>query len=87
MNEYDGQPNIQHVAQKGRSFLHGVIPGLTPAPKSISIMNGYSTVDNAKEAGLIVGEVDEGGYTRFRSCGVQMRRGNRSFDILCTAGD
>lgn len=85
-NDYDGEKNIVHVVQKGRAFLHGVIAGLTPAPKSVQFMQGYSDVSNEGKAGLISSEVDEGGYTRFRSCGVQLRRGNRSFDIQCVAG-
>jgi hypothetical protein len=87
IDDADGQPNLRHVVQKDRAFLHGVIPGLTPAPKGMALMSGYSQVDNPGKAGLIVSEVDEGGYTRFRSCGVQLMKGTGCFDLRCTAGD
>jgi hypothetical protein len=84
-SDYDGEANIIPVAQKGRAFLHGVIPGLTPAPKTIDIMSGYTTIDNPGKAGVIASEVDQTGYTRFSSRGIQMRRGNRCFDLTCVA--
>jgi len=80
-NDYDGQPNIQHVAQKGRSFLHGMMPGLAPAPKSVSLALGMDA--NSK---VLVTEVDKSSYHRFSSCGIQMLKGNRCFDLQCIAG-
>ncbi len=83
-NDYDGQPNIQHVAQKGRSFLHGVVPGLTPMPRSLSIMGGFNLSGDAVQ--LLSSETDKSGYHRFKSAGVQMLRGNKCFDMQCVAG-
>lgn len=82
--DYDGQPNVQHVAQKGRSFIDGVIPGLTPLPKSLSIMLN-NTENNVSK--LLVNDVDQAGYTRMKSAGIQILRANRCFDLQCIAGD
>jgi hypothetical protein len=84
-SDYDGQPNIQHVAQKGRAFLHGVIPGLTPMPKSIQNMTNSFNVGGGT-AEIISSDVDESSYTRFKSAGIQILRANTCFDVQCVAG-
>lgn len=81
-NDYDGQSNIRHVTQKGRAFLHGVVKGLTPMPRSLQMIMSSGT----DVGGMLANDVDQSSYTRFRSQGIQMLRGNRSFDIQCTAG-
>lgn len=84
-NDYDGQPNIQHVAQRGRSFRHVYVPGMAEAPKSLRIM----TQGASGPEGLVpmaAHEVDKGGYHRFKSAGIQMLRANRCFDLQCVAG-
>jgi hypothetical protein len=83
--DYDGQPNIQHVAQKGRSFLHGVVKGLTPMPKSIQAMGGSFNVGNGT-VNELSNDIDESSYTRFKSAGIQILRANRCFDLECIAG-
>lgn len=82
-NDYDGQPNIQHVAQKGRSFLDGVVPGLNPAPKSVQIISGNAGGQASK---ILSTEQDKSSYHRFSSCGIQMLKANRCFDLQCVAG-
>jgi hypothetical protein len=82
-NDYDGQPNIQHVAQKGRSFLDGVVPGLNPAPKSVNIISGNAGGQASK---ILSTEQDKSSYHRFSSCGIQMLRASRCFDLQCIAG-
>lgn len=84
-NDVDGQPNIQHVAQKGRSFLHGVVAGLTPMPRSLRIAGGFSPEAN-EAAALMSTDQDKSLYTRFASCGIQIMRANRCFDLTCEAG-
>lgn len=83
-NDYDGQPNIQHVAQKNRSFLHGVVAGLVQMPRSLSIMGGFNL--NSESVQLISDEQDKGSYHRFKSAGVQQLRSTKSFDMQCVAG-
>lgn len=83
-NDYDGQPNIQHVAQKGRSFLHGIVAGLTPIPKSLQIMGGFNITGDAAQ--LLATETDKSSYHRFKSAGIQMLRANKCFDLQCIAG-
>lgn len=83
-NDYDGQPNIQHVAQKGRAFLHGVIPGLAPMPQQLKIMGGGNL--SADAAALLATDQDKTSYTRMKSGGVQMLRANKSFDMQCKMG-
>lgn len=84
--DYDGQPNIQHVAQKGRSFLHGIVPGLTPMPKSLQVMAKSFNIDSESQAALLATDVDESSYTRFKSAGIQILRANKCFDLECIAG-
>jgi hypothetical protein len=85
-NDYDGQPNIQHVAQKGRSFQHGVIAGMTNMPKSLQVMTGSFNIDNESKATLLSTDQDKSAYTRFKSAGIQILRANRCFDFQCLAG-
>lgn len=85
-NDYDGMPNIQRVAQKGRAFLHGIVPGLTPMPKSIQAMSQTFNVTKQDAAPILATEQDKSGYTRFSSCGHQMRRGSKCFDLRNVAG-
>jgi len=81
--DVDGQPNIRHVAQKGRSFLDGVVPGLTPMPRSLQILLG-STGGQATKYLTTVQDKSE--YTRMKSAGIQIMRANRCFDLQCVAG-
>lgn len=83
-NDYDGNPNIQHVAQKGRSYLHGIVAGLVQPPKSLSIMGGFNLSGDAVQ--LITDESDKGSYHRFKSAGLQMLRGSKCFDMQCVVG-
>lgn len=81
--DVDGTPNIRHVAQKGRSYMDGVVQGLTPMPKSLSILAGNGGLTQSK---LLATVQDKSEYTRFKSGGVQLMRGNRCVDIQCVAG-
>lgn len=81
--DVDGSPNLQHVAQKGRAFRHGIIKGLTEIPRSLKIMMGNSAgIDDSD----IATDVDKSAYTRIKSAGIQIRRANRCFDLQCVAG-
>lgn len=80
--DYDGQPNITHVAQTGRSFLHGIVPGLTPLPKSLQLMGGFN-LSNKEAAMALSTDKDESGYTRFKSAGICIKRANKCFDLQC----
>jgi hypothetical protein len=87
-NDVDGQPNIQHVAQKNRAFKHGVIAGLTDLPRSLQIMNGNGSfnLNNEEKATLLSTDQDKSAYIRFKSAGIQILRANRCFDMQCVAG-
>lgn len=82
-SDVDGQPNIRHVAQKGRSFIDGVVKGLTPFPKSVDILIGNSGGAGSK---LLTTVQDKSEYTRMKSGGIQIMRANRCFDLQCTMG-
>lgn len=82
-SDVDGQPNIMHVAQKGRSYIDGVIPGLTPMPRSLQILGGNSGMTANK---FLATDVDESSYTRMKSAGIQILRANRCFDLQCEMG-
>jgi len=82
--DYDGQPNIQLVCQKGREYKHGVVAGLTDMPRSLKIMQGFNLDSN--EAQLLSSDVDKASYHRFKSLGIQILRANKCFDLQCVAG-
>lgn len=82
-SDQDGMPNIRHVAQTGRSFIDGVVKGLTPMPRSVNILLGSS----GSEANKFLSTVqDKSEYTRMKSAGIQIMRANRCFDMQCTLG-
>lgn len=82
-SDVDGQPNIQHVAQKGRTYIEGVLRGLTPIPKSLEI----KATGNSSNERINLGTVqDKSEYTRMKSAGIQILRANRCFDMQCVAG-
>lgn len=84
-NDTEGQANIQRVVQKGRAFLHGVVNGLTPMPKSLQIMGGFQ-LSNKEAAMAITTDQDKSGYTRLRTSGIQILDASRCFDMQCIAG-
>lgn len=82
--DYDGQPNIQHVCQVGRKMQHGMIGGLTNAPRSYQIAGGFNlSDDNIK---LISTEQDKSSYHRLSVCGIQIMRANKCFHLECVMG-
>jgi hypothetical protein len=84
-SDQDGQPNIQLVNQTGRAFLHGIVPGLTPMPRSLSILGGFDLTN--KEAAMVIStDQDKSGYTRLKTSGIQMLNAERSIDMVCVAG-
>jgi hypothetical protein len=82
-SEQDGQPNIRHVAQKGRAFIDGVVKGLTKMPRSVNILLGNSGNEGDKFLSTVQ---DKSEYTRMKSAGIQIMRANRCFDLQCTMG-
>lgn len=82
-SDVDGAPNIQHVAQVGRSFIDGIIPGLTPTPRSLQILGGNSGQLASK---ILSTDQDKSSYVRMKSGGIQILRANRCFDLQCVAG-
>ncbi len=81
-SDVDGQPNIQHVAQKGRSFIQKIMPGMAPMPRSVEILGGRS----ADASNIAVTDQDKSSYMRMKSAGIQILRANRCFDLQCVAG-
>jgi hypothetical protein len=81
-SDVDGQPNIQFVTQEGRSQIDGIVKGLTPMPKSLSIMGGGSS----ESSKYITTDQDKSSYTRLKTGGIQILRSNRCFDLQCVAG-
>lgn len=82
---FDGEPNLQFVAEKGRRMLHGVVAGLTPMPKQYKILAGIGNIGGG-EMSVLSSDVDASSYHRFASGGVQLRRGNTSLHLECIAG-
>lgn len=82
-SDVDGQANIQHVAQKGRTYIEGVLRGLTPIPRSLAIKTGGNSSNERIDLGSVQ---DKSEYTRMKSAGIQILRANRCFDMQCVAG-
>lgn len=82
---FDGEPNLQFVAEKGRRMLHGVVAGLTPLPKQYRILSGIGNI-NEGDLSLLSSDVDASSYHRLSTGGIQLRRGNTSLHLECIAG-
>jgi hypothetical protein len=82
---YEGEPNLVCVTEKGRKFLHGVVPGMSPLPKQYQILQGAGNLNSGNLA-LITTDVDKSSYHRLMVGGTQLRRGNTSLHLECIAG-
>ena len=82
---YDGEANLQLVTEKGRRFLHGVVPGMSPMPKQYNILQGAGNIGEG-QLSLIATDVDKASYHRLMVGGIQLRRGNTSLHLECIAG-
>jgi len=82
---YDGEANLQCVTEKGRRFLHGVVPGMSPLPRQYQILQGAGNL-NSGNLSLITTDVDKSSYHRLMVGGCQLRRGNTSLHLECIAG-
>ena len=85
---YDGEANLQMVAEEGRRFLHGVVPGLSPLPRQYKILQGVNSGTSISGANLalLATDVDKSSYHRLMVGGCQLRRGNTSLHLECIAG-
>lgn len=77
---FDGEPNLQFVAEKGRRMLHGVVAGLTPMPKQYKIIQNLSNIGSGDLA-AISSDIDASSYHRMSTGGVTLRRGNTSLHL------
>ncbi len=77
---FDGEPNLQFVAEKGRRMLHGVVTGLTNPPRQYKIMAGLNNISSGDLA-LLSSDVDAASYHRLATGGVNLRRGNTSLHL------
>lgn len=77
---FDGEPNLQYVAEKGRRFLHGVVAGITPMPTTYRVIQGIQNL-NSGELALLSSDVDASSYHRLATGGVNLRRGNTSLHL------
>jgi hypothetical protein len=78
--DYEGEPNIQHVTQKGRSFIEGYVAGMTPGPKGMGV--GSSSAG----APMITTDQDRSSYHRLAVCGVQIKRATKCIHLECIRG-
>lgn len=76
----DGEPNLRHVYEEGRPFLHGVVQGMSELPRSLRVSQNLGDKSSIP---LLADATDKTSYHRFKSQGVQMLRGNRCFDLQC----
>lgn len=80
---YDGQPNLQHVTLKGRSYQEGIVTGMTPTPIGLAKLTGVS---NSSGIQVLSSDVDESSYHRLKVGGVQLLRSNKCFHMENVAG-
>ena len=78
--DFDGEPNLQYVAEKGRRMLHGVVQGLTPLPQQYRVIQGLNNFDGGTIAALS-SDIDAASYHRLMTGGVNLRRGNTSLHL------
>jgi len=80
--EFDGEPNLQFVAEKGRRMLHGTVIGLTNAPRQYSLVKGSSS-SSPEFQGLLqmASDKDAASYHRLATAGANLRRGNTSLHL------
>jgi hypothetical protein len=85
---YDGEANLQMVAEQGRRFLHGVVPGMAGLPRQYKILQGINSGTSISGANLalLATDVDKSSYHRLMVGGCQLRRGNTSLHLECIAG-
>lgn len=77
---FDGEPNLQYVAEKGRRMLHGVVTGLTPVPQTYRVIQGIQNLSSGDLA-LLSSDIDAASYHRLATGGVNLRRGNTSLHL------
>lgn len=76
----NGMSNIQFLTlDKQPGFMHSYVLGATDAPPSLKAAKAGSVSDGA--APMRSHDVSEGSYARWESCGVQLMRANRCFDL------
>jgi hypothetical protein len=80
--EFDGEPNLQFVAEKGRRMLHGTVTGLTNAPRQYQLMKDRNS-SNAEFGGMLklASDKDAASYHRLATAGANLRRGNTSLHL------
>lgn len=78
--QFDGEPNMIALCQKNRKFIHGVLKGLTPIPRTYELIGGSSNNN------FISTDQDKAGYHRMASHGIQIRRAQRCMHLECVAG-
>ena len=83
--QYDGEANLQCVTEKGRRFLHGVVPGMAPLPRQYQILQGGGNLNSGNLA-LVTTDIDKSSYHRLMVGGCQLRRGNTSLHLENIAG-
>lgn len=77
---FDGEPNLQFVAEKDRRMLHGVVTGLTSVPRQYRVIQGISNLSQG-DLGLLSSDIDAASYHRLATGGVNLRRGNTSLHL------
>lgn len=82
---FEGESNLQLVTEKGRRFLHGVIPGMSPMPRQYKILQGAGNIGTG-QLSLIASDTDKSSYHRLMVGGIQLKRGNTSLHLECIAG-
>jgi len=88
-SSYDGESNLRALYMKGfggpHEYKHGIVGGLTDCPQSIKVLGGAAAMDDSTLKNMATDQ-DKSSYHRLASCGVQLLRANKCFDLQCVAG-
>ena len=84
-SDYEGESNIQLILGDGFTpYKHAVLRGFNDVPPSISIMGGNNMLDDKSSLGVVGSDEEKSSYMRMYKMGVQLLRGNTSFDLQYT---
>jgi hypothetical protein len=72
---YDGEKNIQMVAQKGRSLITGVLKGMAPTP--------WDFAGNSSGNESLATEQDQSSFHMLKTTGIAIKRNTHCFSLRC----
>lgn len=82
-SQYDGEPNVVMISEKGRSQVRGVIKGMSPMSAGAGTYGGDFNGNSFNPNEFMATEKDECSVHYLASKGVCIRRNNHCFKLSC----